>query len=176
VEALAGPLTIAACVLGLSAGLKIADPAPTRGALRAMGLPWSRTAAVGLGGAELVIAVAALVVGSSLTIGFLALAYLGFAGFVAVALRRDTPLASCGCFGRADTPPTVIHLVVNLAFAAVATAVSVNPYGGIDQVLADQPAAGIPFVGFVALGVGATYLVLGSLPRTLAAMTDPHSG
>ena len=60
-----------------------------------------------------------------------ALSYLAFAGFVFVAYRRGGPLATCGCFGTPDTPPSIIHIVINVGLAAsavvVATASSVRP-------------------------------------------------
>ena len=31
--------------------------------------------------------------------------------FVAVALRSGAPISSCGCFGKVDTPPSVVHVV-----------------------------------------------------------------
>ncbi len=166
-EALAGPFTIAAVILAAAGVMKVVDPLPTQGALRAMGLPWRRPLVRGLGVGELVLGVAALVLGWWWIVALVALSYLAFAVFVAVALRRSTPLASCGCFGREDTPPTLLHLFVNLAFFSVSGAVALRPFGPLDVVLGDQPARGIPFLGWTAVGVYATYLVLAVLPRTL---------
>jgi hypothetical protein len=165
---MAGPFVIACVLLGVAGGAKVADPGPTRGALRALGLPATRVLVIMLGVAELATAVSALIVGGRWAAGAVAVFYLGFAGFVAVALRRETPLSSCGCFGREDTPPTAIHLAVNLTFAAVAVVLIVDPVGPLDTVLADQPAAGVPFVGWVAMGTYAAYLLLSVMPRTLA--------
>ena len=49
-----------------------------------------------------------------------AVSYLAFAGFVIVALRSGAPISSCGCFGKVDTPPSVVHVVLDVAFAGVA--------------------------------------------------------
>ena len=54
------------------------------------------------------------------TAALVALSYLCFFGIVAVARRRGGPLATCGCFGRPDTPPTALHLVIDLALAVTA--------------------------------------------------------
>jgi hypothetical protein len=61
----------------------------------------------------------------------LAVSYAGFAAFVLVALRRGVPLSSCGCFGGVrDTPPTSMHLALNVVAAGVAVAVAVGaPHG-----------------------------------------------
>ena len=50
----------------------------------------------------------------------------GFIGVVAVARWRGGPLATCGCFGRPDTPPTALHLVLDLALAVAAAAVALG--------------------------------------------------
>jgi hypothetical protein len=54
-------------------------------------------------------------------------AYLAFTVFVAHALRRGGFLTSCGCFGKADTPPTRSHLAVTGAAAVAAAAVVAVP-------------------------------------------------
>ena len=38
---------------------------------------------------------------------FVAISYVAFAAFVVVALRRSTPIASCGCFGQRRHAPDV---------------------------------------------------------------------
>ena len=44
-----------------------------------------------------------------------AASYAAFTAFVLLARSRGGVLASCGCFGRADTPPTTTHVVVTAA-------------------------------------------------------------
>ena len=80
------------------------------------------------------------------------------------------PIASCGCFGKADTPPTRLHVAVNLGAVAAAVAVAVQPSAGLGVVLPRQPLAGVPFVLLVACGVGLCFLLLSSLPRTLSVV------
>jgi hypothetical protein len=55
-----------------------------------------------------------------------ALSYAGFTVFVARALRTDSPLASCGCFGKIDTPPTPGHVAVTAALAAATAVVALG--------------------------------------------------
>lgn len=73
-----------------------------------------------LGVAELAVAVAVLTVDSRAVLWPYAALYAGFAVFVVVALATGAPLTSCGCFGRDDAPPTLVHLAVDAALAALA--------------------------------------------------------
>ncbi len=168
---LEGWFFIAAALLMVSGGMKLVDPAPTRGALKAAGLPAGRWAVFTLGFAEITAAAAGLVVGAWAA-GAVVLVYSGFAGFVAYALWRRLPLASCGCFGKADTPPTLGHVVFNLVSAAAAAGIVVTGRVPVD-VLADQPLWGLPYLGYVAVGVAVVYLLLAELPATLQAGRTP---
>ena len=88
---------------------------------------------VRVGGAvEVVIAIVAALTGAAV-----------WAGLVAVVVPRvhrvrgrgaraaASPIGSCGCFGRVDTPPSLVHVVVNLGAAACAVGVAVRDGGGI---------------------------------------------
>jgi len=133
-----------------------------------MRLP-SSTLLIRVGGfAEAVVGVAALAVGDRVTAVLLGLSFLAFAAFVALALRRDAPISSCGCFGKADTPPSRVHVAINLGAVAAAAGVAVQPSAGLPDVLSGQPLAGVPFVLLLACGVGLAFLALTSLPRTMA--------
>jgi hypothetical protein len=153
---------IAAALLVISGGSKLIDPAPTRGALAAVNLPDGAWTASSIGIVEIGAGITGTVFGgwASATVS---LVYLGFAGFVALALVRKLPIQSCGCFGRADTPPTWGHLIFNLVSAAAALAVAAGGSAPLD-VLGDQPLAGVPYLSFVAIGVWVVYLLLAELP------------
>jgi hypothetical protein len=154
---------IAAALLVLSGGSKIVDPAPTRGALTASGLPGVAWAALLLGVIEIFAALAGIVIGGWAAF-LVAAIYLGFAGFVAIALVRRLPIQSCGCFGKVDTPPTWSHIVFNFISAAVAGGIAVGSSAPID-LLFDQSLLGLPYLGFVVLGVSVVYLLLAELPQ-----------
>jgi hypothetical protein len=170
VIALAGPFAIAAALLALGGAAKAAQPSDTAHALGMLGLPGSRLFVRAGGVAELVIGVGALVYGLRIFAVLVAVSYTAFAGFVALALRRGAPISSCGCFGKADTPPSRLHMVVNVAAALVAAGLAIDPVGGITDVVADQPLLGVPFLLLVAVGVYLTFIVLTLLPRTLATL------
>lgn len=166
---------IAAIVLALAGIQKLTDPGSTQGALREMGLPWRGPVVPLMAAAEVVTGLAVIVVGGRYAALALAAWYLGFAAFVAVALRRDVPLASCGCIGKDDTPPTLVHLGVDLAFGLMALGVAIDPFGSLVDLLDGQPWAGIPLLGFIALGVYLTYLLLAVLPVTMHLAAELRS-
>lgn len=166
---LAGPFIVTAALLGAGGASKLARPASTAGALRQMGLRVP-AAAVRAGAAlELAVATAAIVDGARPFAALVAASYLAFAAFVAVALRRGGPLSSCGCFGVADTPPTAVHLAVNLAAAAIAGVVALGwaAGGGLAELTAMDGSLLLRGAFFVltATSVGLAYAALTALPK-----------
>ena len=161
---------IAVVVLALGGMFKAVSPGDTATALRGAGLPgWPVLVRAG-GVFEIAVAVFALATGNRAAAALVLVSYLAFTGFVAVALKRELPISSCGCFGKADTPPSILHLVVNLAAAAAALAVMIDPGVAIADVVAVQPLGGAPFLVLVATGVSLTFLTLTRLPRLLVTV------
>jgi hypothetical protein len=105
------------------------------------------------------------------TAALVALSYLCFFGVVAEARRRGGLLATCGCFGRPDTPPTALHLVMNLALAGAAAIVALGGprHGTLAMLLAPQPWAGAPLLFVSAVGLWLTSLALSALAGLTAA-------
>jgi len=173
VEALSGPVLVLTALLALAGIFKLRRPAPTMGALQAMHLP-SRPALVRLLGAvELLIGALALVTGAQAWLALAAAAYLAFAAFVAAALLSGSPLQSCGCFGQRDTPPSVVHLVVNLTAAVVLLVAAAGELPSPADVLADQPWHALPFAALVLISLELSYLVLTALPAVLTPASRP---
>jgi hypothetical protein len=169
VSLLAGPFAIACALLAIGGALKAAQPLDTANALRATRLP-SAPRLVRAGGAmEAVVAIAALVTGWWVLALLVAASYFAFALFVIEARRAGKPLSSCGCFGKVDTPPTSVHIVIDLTVAAVAAAVAFSADVALPDVLADQPLAGLPFMLLVLIGVYLVFLAFTALPKTMAA-------
>lgn len=163
-DVLAGPYLAAAALLVAAGGAKLLDPLPLVRALRSVGLPASGGLVRVGAAAELLLGLSAAGTGARLPAAGVALSYAAFSAFVLVALRRGGVLASCGCFGKADTPPTATHVAVTVGLAAVAAAVAVRPLGALPDLLAAQPGRGVPLL--VATGAVAVtaYLVLALLP------------
>jgi hypothetical protein len=177
VSVLAGPFAIAAVLLAVGGAAKAVRPRDTAQALTAVGLRFPRVlparVAVRIGGAiEVVIGVAALLVGGPVLCALVAASYVAFTGFVVVALRTGAPISSCGCFGKADTPPSIVHVVLDLLFAAVATAAAFTGDVALPDVLRDQPLAGIPFLMLLVIGCALVFLAFSALPKTMAAVRE----
>lgn len=147
--ALLGPALVAAALLALAGAQKLLDPSMAVGALRALGLP-SSPALVRAGSlAELLVALAAVVVGGAPAWVLVGASYLAFLLFVRAALRRGTPIGSCGCFGRADTAPHEVHLALNGILAASALAAAATLDRAPVDSMADNP-RGAVLIGLMA--------------------------
>lgn len=120
--------------------------------------------------AEAVVGTAGFVHPSPVTAGLVALSYLGFTAFVAVVLARGGPLASCGCFGKPDTPATRVHVVVDLILAGSAMAMAAyGTAGWLPALLGRQPWHGAPLVLLSLLCAWLAFLALSRLPELGAA-------
>jgi hypothetical protein len=108
------PALVAAGLLALAGAMKVVDPTMTVGALREFGLPSSPALVRVLALAEVVLGILAIVVGGTVLWTLVAASYIAFGMFVVAALRVDAPIGSCGCFGRADTPPHWLHVVIDV--------------------------------------------------------------
>ncbi len=170
---LAGPFIVTAALLAAGGAAKVVKPAPTARALAEMGLR-APAGAVRAGAAvELAVAAGALAGAGRAFALLVAASYVGFAGFVAIALSRGVPLSSCGCFGVADTPPTGVHLGVNLAAAAVAGAVALGAggAGGLSEITAMDGSLVLrgAFLVLTAASVWFAYAALTLLPKLQGA-------
>jgi hypothetical protein len=139
-EAATAPYLAAALLLVAAGVAKSREPLSLVRALRAAGLRvrapllarWVRAIAA----VEALLGlVAALHPGRVVALG-VALSYAGFTAFVLRALRSSSPLASCGCFGKTDTPPTPGHVVVTALLAVAALLVAVGRAAPLDVPLA----------------------------------------
>jgi hypothetical protein len=167
VPALTGPVLVGAVLLALAAPGKWRRPSSTTNALRALGLPSAPALVRLLAVGEVALGAAVLLAPTGPVLAALGLAYLAFAGVVVAALRSGSPLSSCGCFGRPDTPPTRTHLVVVLGLAAAALAAAAT--SGSAPVLE----AGVPLVLVAAVGAGLAWATLSVLPQLVAASRAP---
>lgn len=126
---IAGVVGGAALLLLAAGAAKLTDPSRTAGALAALDWPSSPWLVRGGAAVELLLGASTLVVGGPVLAMLVAVSYLGFARFVMAALRSDTPIGTCGCFGQSDTPPRPVHVVADglLAVGAVAAAATEAP-------------------------------------------------
>ncbi len=167
-----GPVMAFVVLLMLAGVYKLQDPAPTAGALRGAGLPGSVVIVRGLALLEIGAGAAWLVFGgvwSALAVGAL---YLGFAGFVLVALWRDLPIASCGCLGSTDTPPSWIHVIANSSGAGFLIWAAVDPIGPLGGLVDEAWSIVVPYLLFVASAVYLLYALLAVLPKPAMKPTE----
>jgi hypothetical protein len=165
---MAAPTLAAAALLVAAGGPKVLRPLDTWRALRSVGLPVPPLA-VRIGGAlEVVVGALAIVQGGRIADALVAASYLGFTGFVIVALRKGGVVASCGCVGRPDTPPTVAHVVVTALFAAAAGIAAGGGPSGMLSWHSTSTATAVSVVGFAVLIAWLAWLALAELPRLRA--------
>ena len=151
-DALHVPLAAAAGLLVVSGAAKLARPTTTTRALRVVGIPASDGAVRGLGGIEAIVGLGTLTIAGRWWSAATALLYFGFATFVVVALWRGTPLASCGCFGAADTPPTLVHVGIDAGLGAAAALAAADDLAAPLEVVTDGDGAIALVLGSLALG------------------------
>jgi hypothetical protein len=131
-----------------------------------MRLPAALPLVRALGIVEIAVAVPAAITFARPLLVLLAAMYLAFAAFVTAALGAKAPLQSCGCFGQVDTPPSPLHVGLNLAAAGASLAAALTGTPGLDTTLSDQPWGGAPFVLLAGISVWLCVLVATVLPLT----------
>jgi hypothetical protein len=166
---LSGPAVACAQLLVIGGFAKVRRPGETVRALRLLRWPASSLLVRLLALSEVAIGFGVVVLGGRLWGLLMALSYLGFAAFGLVAMVREVPLSSCGCFGAADTPPTVSHLIVTVAACGVGVALVAHPLGPLFDGWRRQPLLDVPFVVFTGCCVWFAYAALAVLPRTAVA-------
>jgi hypothetical protein len=109
-------------------------------------------------------------------VALVAVSYAAFALFVLWATLRGGVLATCGCFGTPDTPPTAGHLLINILATAAAAYTAVAQRGGyLWDVLTHHYDHGVLLPVSSAVLAGFMFLVLVPLSRlqALRAAHDP---
>jgi hypothetical protein len=150
---LAPSAAIFSLLLIITGAAKVARPQEVERALTTLGFPRIPGAGTLIGLLEIAVGAAALVFPGALTLQ--AALYLAFAVWIALALRASVPMATCGCLGREDTPPTMTHLVLDVVAAAISLGAAMSaPL----QLTADL--AGLATVTVIAVGVFLCYVIL----------------
>ena len=165
---------MAAGVLGWAGALKLTRPLGTRAALRAAGLPSSPTAARLLGLVEMLIGVAALLVGGGAAALALAMAYTAFTVFS--QRQRQRLHTSCGCFGDTDAPLTRIHVVTNTVAAVVTMGAAATAAPGVLTATAGRPVLVLPAIVLTATATGLVTVLLTTVPTLTTRMAIARAG
>jgi len=166
------PVLAGALLLTMAGGGKVRRPASTVGALKSVGFRVPRGAVRALGVAEVALGISAVIPGGPVPAALLGFGYLGFTGFVILAIRKGGTLSSCGCFGRPDTSPTSTHAIVTTAIGVCAL-VAVG-FGGIDARQLAWTATDATLLAFAALVTWLAWLVFAVLPHARLPRTQGH--
>jgi len=165
---LGGLLGVVAGILAVGGLAKLRAPDATVPMLQALGLPGSSALARLLGLVEIAVGVVAFLVGGWLAATAVAVLFAVFT-VAMLRLRASGDAVSCGCFGRASAPPTLVHVVGDALAAAVAVAAAAVDAPGFLEVRPDLPAAGVPQLLLTALAVWLGVAALTVLPEALVA-------
>jgi hypothetical protein len=117
-------------------------------------------------------AAALLLPGTTIPPALVALSYASFTAFVVLARARGGVLSSCGCFGKADTPPTVAHLAITAGIAVSAVMVAAASRPGRTTLwanLSPQPWHGVPLLLTSLALAFAAWVAMTLLPRVRMA-------
>jgi hypothetical protein len=163
-----------ALLLVVAGSGKLARPAGTGDALRALGLPADARLARVLGAAEVCVGGTVLVAGGRALTALLVVAYAVFA-VVAQGQRRQG--GNCGCFGTTTTPATALHVWFDVAAATVAAGAVAVPGASLPATVVDDPLQGMLTVLLVTVVTGVLQLVLTAVPdlHTALALVPPRN-
>lgn len=148
-------VSVAALVMLVAGLAKVIEPDPARDALGVLGVSAPALLVQIAAGVEVLVALAALLLSGPIPALVVGASYLAFAGFVAL-LRRDPDAGSCGCFGAAEEPPSLRHVVVNVVIGLGCLAAGASGALSTLSLLRENWARGALFV---VLSVAAAWLV-----------------
>jgi uncharacterized membrane protein YphA (DoxX/SURF4 family) len=167
VPPLSGPFLAISVLLAIAGWMKLYRPGFTAGAIRAVGIPASDVIVRVLGAAELGVGIWAAMTGARAAAATVGMFYLGFTVFVVLALRNDSPISSCGCFGSEDTPPNIGHVLLDVSAATVAFWAALSPPGPWVGMIGEPMSAIVPFLLFTGATVYLLYAIVNVLPRSI---------
>jgi hypothetical protein len=160
--ALVPPFFAAAGLVAVSGMAKLRHPGSATRALASLRLPSGPWTARVIGLVELAIGAWCLFAPGRAATVSLGLLYGAFAVFLAVLMRAGG--ASCGCLGRKEAPPSLAHIVLNVAAASVAAIVAFAPPSGVIAFGTRLPLGGVSFLAGTFLIAYLAYLSAAYLP------------
>lgn len=161
----AGPLLAGAALLALAGAAKVVRPEGTARALRQAGLPARPWVVRCLAAAEVVVGVAGATVGGAGPALAVGVSYVVLAGFVALAIVRRWPLTTCGCFGEPDSPPTVLHVLIDAGLGAAALLAGAAAGRAPIALAVRRPGWGTAMVALACVTAGLSFLAMSRLPK-----------
>lgn len=165
-EVLIGAFGIACGLLMVSGAFKIVQPAGAAGAVQTLGMRVPRWTGRLIGVAEIAAGLAGLVVSGPIPALAVGSAYLAFTLVVVVLMRRGE--TSCGCFGQIESPPSGLHVGIDLCAAGAAFGHAATGSPSIFDFVQTLDWEGVPFLGLIVIGVLCAVAILTVLPGVVA--------
>jgi hypothetical protein len=164
-------LVLASALMVVSGVLKLRHPESVIPLLTVIRVPaaMQRGRAVGL--LEVALGSAAVVTGAIPIIAAEAVCFASFALAISYVLAARIPLSSCGCAGARQTPPSVVHVLVDIAATlgtAMAAVVHPTPIG---EMWPRLELLGIPTIVGIVTAVSLLMAAMGSLTELMQACT-----
>ena len=157
---------LAAELLVWSGVAKVLRPEATVTALRALRLPAGSSWARASGAVELITGSLCFAVPSRPLALVVSALYLAFAGFVLASLTGVIRTSDCGCFGSRGSPPSWLHVGMNLTAAAAAARVALmTKPPGLVGFVRDAPGSGMVLLVGLATAGYLSVLVATKLPH-----------
>lgn len=167
-RSVSGPFLAACALLAIAGAAKVAGPAPTRAAARAVGVRVPSAGVVAFGLVELGTAGAGAIVGGRIALA-VAVCYLLLTVF-AVRLLVHAPTTPCACLGATGAPVSPVHVAVDVVAVCVALAAASG--GAPLAEISGRWIAVAVFGVLVACCVKLAALALGELPPLAAASRE----
>jgi hypothetical protein len=162
-------LVVASGLLATSGALKLRHPASVEPLLAVLRVPPRLRRGRVVGAAEVCLGTTAVITAAQPLIILEAATFAFFAILIGYVLAARVPLSSCGCAGARRTPPSRIHVAVDIAAAGAAALAAVAQPASVAAMWPALEWYGIPStVGLIAT-VGLLLVVIGPLADLLQA-------
>lgn len=162
-------LVVGSGVLVVSGVLKLIHPSSVVPLLAVLHVPRLLQRGRAVGFSEVVLGVVAGMTSYRPAVLAEAGLYVGFALIISYVLVARVPLASCGCTGSSNTPPNVLHVLVNVLAAIAAFGAASAGTPSFRDVWSELGWSGPVVAAGVVAAVSLTMFVMGPLAELLQA-------
>jgi len=138
-ELIASAFFVSASLLVVAGAGKIRDPSPASRALLDVGLPGGLTPVRVLGSVEVIAGAGSLIRPAPILGVTVFILYASFAAFILYLRTRPHPeRRTCGCLGRTESPPSALHVGMNVAAVLTGLLAAARGVPSLAEVLSEQ--------------------------------------